>query len=168
MKRFTVVASLVLAISAIPVFSDRVAAGDLVPFKGNLAGTFTITPVPNAPPTLVDLVVTASGNGSHLGRFELSIPHRVDRSTAPPTAFGTYEFTAANGDTVTADFIGLSQPTATPGIIEVVEIAVITGGTGRFAGATGGFVSGRLVNQITRETTGTFKGSISRPGSGRP
>jgi len=167
MKRFTVVASLVLAISAIPVCSDRLAAGDYVPFSGRLAGTFTIAPVPNAPPTLVDLVVTASGKGSHLGRFGLSIPHRVDRSTTPPTAFGTYEFTAANGDTVTADFIGFSQPTATPGIIEVVEFAVITGGTGRFEDATGGFIAGRLVNQVTRETTGIYVGSISRPGSGR-
>jgi hypothetical protein len=44
--------------------------------------------------------------------------------------------TAANGDTLTADFTGEAQVGP---IISILEHATITGGTGRFAGAAGNF-----------------------------
>jgi len=134
-----------------------------VPFKGRLEGVVTITPVPGGPPTLVDVLVTATGNATELGKFALTIPHRVDRSTVPPSAAGFYHFTAANGDTVSASFTGYATPTPTPGVLAIVETATITGGTGRFAGATGSFTTERLFNTITLTTTGSFSGTISRP-----
>jgi len=45
-----------------------------------------------------------------------------------------------------------------------VEIATITGGTGRFANATGGFVCERLYDNAAGTTIGYFDGTISRPG----
>src|SRR5947208_6581508 len=98
--------------------------------------------------------VEATGNASHLGLFILDIPHVVDRATR--TAVGSYEFTAANGDKVYADFTGLAMPTATPGVLYIEETATITGGTGRFAGATGSFTSERLYNTVAGTTTGSF------------
>jgi len=71
-----------------------VAAGDEVPFQGTLDGVVTITPL-DPPFVIVD--VDATGNATELGKFALAIPHIVDRSTH--TAIGSYEFTAANGDT---------------------------------------------------------------------
>ena len=107
-----------------------------MPFKGSLEGDVTVTPL--APPFL-QVDVEATGNATHLGQFTLDIPHVVN--PANRTAVGTYEFTAANGDKVYAEFTGTATPTATPGVLYIEETATITGGTGRFAGATGSFTA---------------------------
>ena len=133
-----------------------------VPFKGRLEGTATITP--GTPPFLA-VSVEGTGNATHLGRFTVEIPHVVN--TTNRTSTGTYEFTAANGDTLTAGFTGQATLTA-PGVLSVVETATITGGTGRFADATGGFTVERLFNQVTGLTTGSFEGTIPSPGAGTP
>ena len=46
-------------------------------------------------------------------------------------------FTAASGDTLRADFTG--QATLVEGVISTIETATVTGGTGRFVGASGSF-----------------------------
>ena len=86
--------------------------------------------------------------------------------TRTGTAIGTFAFTAANGDTVTGTFTGASAPTALPDVFSIEETASITGGTGRFADATGSFVVNRLVNLPTGLTTGSFEGTISSPRNG--
>jgi hypothetical protein len=132
-----------------------------VPFKGRLEGDVTVTPPPPPlGPPFVSVYVEAAGNATHLGQFTLEIPHLVNRQDK--TAFGKYEFTAANGDTLTADFHGKARPTATPGVLSIVETATITGGTGRFAGATGGFTCQRLFDTVAGTTTGSFEGTISQ------
>jgi hypothetical protein len=102
--------------------------------------------------------VDATGKASHLGKFTLDIEAILNFATH--AAVGSYEFTAANGDTLTATFTGQSSPTATPGVIYIEEIATITGGTGRFAGATGSFVCERLLDAATLTSTGSFDGTI--------
>jgi hypothetical protein len=138
-----------------------VAAGEEVPFRGHFAGVATVTV--NFPIASVD--VDAAGNATQLGSFTLAIPHTVNLATM--TSTGSYEFVAANGDTLSADFTGEVSQTATPGVLAAVESATITGGTGRFAGATGGFTVERLVDGTTvpRTTAGSFKGTISSPGA---
>ena len=127
-----------------------------VPFKGTLEGTVTTTPL--APP-FVSARVESTGNATQLGQFTLEIPHVVNR--ADRTAVGTYEFTAANGDRLSAGFIGKATPTATPGILYIEETATITGGTGRFAGATGSFTAERMFDTVAGTTSGSFNGTIS-------
>jgi len=133
-------------------------AGDLVPFKGNLSGIVSHYSVN---PTTDSVLVSGTGNATMLGEFTVSVPHLVDLPTR--TAAGRYEFTAANGDTVIAEFTGQAQPTATPGFIYIVETATIVGGTGRFAGATGNFITERYYDRIQGTTTGSFTGTISPP-----
>jgi hypothetical protein len=132
-----------------------------VPFKGRLEGVVSITPL--APP-FVSVMVNATGNATQLGQFTLAIPHTVNRSTR--TAIGSYQFTAANGDTLSADFTGQATPTPTPGVLYIEEMATITGGTGRFAGATGSFTVERLFDTVAGTTTGSFEGTISVPVAG--
>jgi hypothetical protein len=136
------------------------SAAQELPFKGSLEGSFTF--IPDPPPSTFASVDFGplTGDATHLGRFTLTGPHRVNLATATATAVGVFEFTAANGDTLRASFIGLGTPTATPGLASIVETATITGGTGRFAGATGSFVVERIVDLINLRTTGSFEGTI--------
>src|SRR5262249_29875397 len=156
-KRYSSAASLGLAVLAVLGLTGA-AAAQPVPFLGRLDGVATITGVP----PIVSVLVNAKGNATQLGQFTLAIPHTVNGTTG--TATGSYQFTAANGDRLIATFKGQSALTATPGILSIVETATITGGTGRFAGATGGFICQRLFNRVTGRTTGSFQGTISSPG----
>ena len=156
-------ASLSIASSQANATGANVLANDQeVPFKGRLEGTATITP---GTPPFLSVSIEGTGNATHLGRFTVEIPHVVN--TTNRTSTGTYEFTAANGDTLTAGFTGQATLTA-PGVLSIVETATITGGTGRFADATGSFTVERLFNQVTGLTTGSFEGTISSPGAGTP
>src|SRR5205807_4723424 len=114
MFRFVFLRRIIFALAALAVLglAGPVAAGEQVPFKGSLEGDVTITPL--APP-FVSVLVEATGQATHLGKFTLDIPHVVNRANR--TAVGSYEFTAANGDTLTADFTGTATPTATPGVL---------------------------------------------------
>lgn len=125
-----------------------------VPFKGTLEGTVTITPLE---PPLANVFIAGTGNATYLGRFTVEIPHLVNFATA--IGEGTFTFTAANGDQLTAHFTGAAD-TSTP-IFAIVEHATITGGTGRFANATGTFVARRLYDVAAGTTTGSIEGTIS-------
>jgi hypothetical protein len=124
-----------------------------VPFKGSLDGTVVVTPVD---PPFFNVVITASGEATHLGRFSLVVPHLVNFATAEGE--GNFTFTAANGDTLTAHFTGTAD-TSTP-VFAIVEHATITGGTGRFANAAGSFTARRSYDPAAQTTTGTFDGTI--------
>jgi hypothetical protein len=137
-----------------------VAAGDQVKFKGRLEGTVTVTPLG---PPMASVLIEGTGTASQLGSFTLEIPHLVNQ--ALQTGSGTYVFTAANGDTLTAAFAGQAS-FVSPGVIATHETAVITGGTGRFAGATGTFTADRTFFLATGVTVGSFEGTISSPGQG--
>ena len=151
---------LVAVLALVFSIAGPAAAGDEVPFSGRLAGTVAITPV-NHP--VVSVLIEATGTASHLGRYTLEVPHLVNQATR--TGSGTYVFTAANGDTLTATFTGVATVVA-PGVLSTVETATITGGTGRFDGATGSFTAERTFYTATGETTGSFQGTISSPGQG--
>ena len=153
--RHSLAASLTLAV-AVMGLAGPVAAGEQVPFRGRLEGDVTVTPLE---PPYVQVDVDATGNATHLGRFALAIPHIVNRANM--TATGSYQFVAANGDRLTADFTGQASLTETPGVLAIVETATITGGTGRFAGATGGFICERLFDTVIGTTNGSFNGTIS-------
>lgn len=156
--QYSYAASLALAVLVVLGLAGPAPAGEQGPFKGSFEGDVTVTPL--APPfVMVD--VEAAGEATHLGKFTLDIPHVVNRATR--TAIGTYGFTAANGDTLTADFSGVAVLIA-PGILYIEETATITGGTGRFAGATGSFTSERLYDTVAGTTIGSFAGTVSAPG----
>ena len=155
MKRFSSIAGLALAVVVVLGLAGPAAAGEQVPFKGSLSGDVTVTPI--APPFL-QVDVEAMGKATQLGQFTLDIPHVVNRANG--TAVGSYVFTAANGDTLTANFTGTATPIG-GGVLYIEEIATITGGTGRFAGVAGSFTSDRLYDTVAGTTIGSFKGTIS-------
>jgi hypothetical protein len=127
-----------------------------VPFKGTFRGVETTTV--NFP--IATIQGEWTGVATHLGRFTVENPHVVNLLTADGT--GTFEFAAANGDIVTADDVGHAT-FPSPGVLLIVEHGTITGGTGRFAGATGSFDVTRVQDGATGVTSGSFSGSISAP-----
>jgi len=134
-----------------------------VPFKGRLEGVVT-TLTPLQPP-LMFVRVEGTGNATHLGR--LTWVATLVANNATGQAVGSYQFTAANGDMLFTDFTGLGVPTETPGVLYIVDDVTITGGTGRFAGATGAFTFIHLYDIAAGITIGSFDGTISSPGAGR-
>ena len=144
------------------VLTGTAAAENQVPFKGSLEGASSITPLDVQ---LIFVRTNGTGNATQLGSYTLDIPHVVTKGTG----IGTMTFTAANGDTLNAVFTGHAPPpTGIPPVTSIVETAVITGGTGRFSGATGNFIVTRSFNFATNLTTGSFEGTISSPGAGKP
>ena len=93
------------------------------PFEGRLDGTVTVTPLQ---PPFASVFIAATGNATKSGRFSLEIPHLVNFATG--IGVGTFNFTAANGDTLTAAFTGQAQ-TGGP-TIPIVEHATISGEPG--------------------------------------
>jgi len=135
------------------------AAAQPLPFKGRLEGSQTLTPLQ---PPFGAVNGSADGTATHLGHFTVVFPHTVNFATR--TGVGTYTFTAADGDTLTAAFTGQAQGGP---LVSIEEHATITGGTGRFEGATGTFVVQRNFNQATGRTHGSFEGTISSVGAGQ-
>jgi len=148
---------LIIALVLVLTIAGPVAGDEQLPFRGKLEGTVTVTPLD---PPLASVVIDATGTATRFGRFSLAVPHMVNQ--AMRTGGGTYVFTAPNGDTLTASFTGQAT-LVSPGILSTTEAATITGGTGRFAGATGGFTATRLFVVATGITTGSFDGAINLP-----
>jgi hypothetical protein len=122
----------------------------------------TITPID---PPVVSVLVEGTGNMTHLGRFTLEFTAVVNQATRTPIGLATYVFTAANGDTLTAEGNGQGTVVA-PGVLSIVDNGTFTAGTGRFEDATGSFVLRRTFHIAQGVTSGTFEGTVSSPGQG--
>jgi hypothetical protein len=132
------------------------AAGQ-VPFKGTLQAFETDQlDLPNQ-----TLFVTGngSGNATQLGRY--SVEYHVTVSLVSGGGPASIRLVAANGDAIFATGSGQGSPTEIPGVHLIVERYTITGGTGRFEGASGSFTVVRLVSEDV--TSGTFDGNIVMP-----
>jgi len=159
MKRYSSAAGLALAVVVALGLAGPVAAGEQVPFHGSVEGDVT-RGVPYFP--YVDVLVEGGGEATQLGKFTFAFPHTVNIPTR--TAAGTYYLVAANGDKLTASGTGLATPIPGTAILYIEETLTITGGTGRFAGATGSFTVERWYDTVAQTTVGSFEGTISRPG----
>ena len=123
-----------------------------MPFRGTIQGVEISTV--EFPLLFVD--GTGSGNASHLGRFTLTYELEVDLLIHDTS--GSAVFTAANGDSLFTDIVGLG--TSLGDFASIVETHTITGGTGRFEGASGSFIRTYMLNLVTGVTTGRFEGTI--------
>ncbi len=157
MRPFLIALALLVSLTA------PVAAAEQVPFKGTLDGTVTITPIN---PPVVSVRIDATGNATHLGRYTMEFTAVVNQATRTQAGPATIVITAANGDTITAEGSGGQATVVTPGVLSTVDPATITGGTGRFADASGSIVIRRTFFVAAGVTTGSFAGTISSVGQG--
>jgi hypothetical protein len=101
--------------------------GSQLPFKGTYEGEEKV--VTSTEHQLID----ATGNATHLGRFTVTAAWTI----GPMGGIGTSTWTAANGDELHTSFTRSGIPA--PPTITFTEIHTITGGSGRFANASGTF-----------------------------
>ena len=128
-----------------------------------LQGSFTTADQAVVAPPTVLIQGTGEGNGTHLGRFTLTITQVVNLATA--TGTGTFDFTAANGDQLFTTTAGGEDRFTPPNVSHVTLVATIVGGTGRFASASGTFTMERtaIIDFATgaSTSTGSFDGYIT-------
>jgi hypothetical protein len=162
-RRLLVLTSLLLALAVVaagPAAAKR--GGTDRPLKGSGSAT-----------ALVDIATGVSSNQgtarlSHLGKTTFSLQFSVT-AIGPTTnrVEGTGTFVAANGDALFVTFTGTSELTPS-GASEETLVFTITGGTGRFADASGTFtvqnrsqpvsITGTV---LTLQQTFTLEGRIS-------
>src|SRR5215213_7974917 len=104
---------------------------------------------------------TGSGNATQLGLYTISYQAQVNIPTLAGSTSAT--LVAADGSSLFATGSGQGTLTATPGIVSIVETYTITGGTGRFEGASGSFTVRRVLNRATGVSSGTIRGTIVLP-----
>jgi hypothetical protein len=144
----------ITALLVTAAFAGNESAQKGVPFRGSIQAVET------SEVQFPSLFVDASGFGkaTHLGRS--TVTYEVEVNLLNRASIGSAHFIAANGDSLFTEFIGQGNPIANSDFSFIVETNTITGGTGRFAGATGSFTVERLLNTVTGVTSGSFDGTI--------
>jgi len=149
------------------------SARDEVPFNGTVAGYVESQSGTECEPSTH---VINLGHANQLGAFTGTaefFPRPCDpdpdlcENNIPYT--GTFDWFAANGDEISGTFEGYLCPTETPGVYDNHETAEVTGGTGRFANATGHFELGGQLDFTTNPPSFVlpWQGVISSVGSTR-
>ena len=135
--------------------ATQARGGTDLPFRGSFEGT-EVDQV--APPNLL-VNGTADGTATHLGRYTATFTVVVDLATS--SSVGSIVLVAANGDGLSGTFTGQGTASA-PNVAHIIENVTITGGTGRFVGASGTFTIDRTLDQLTGRSSGSLTdGSIS-------
>jgi hypothetical protein len=125
------------------------------PFNGSYSGKFAaISPTQAA--------ITGTGIVEHLGTIKLTGITSVTPSDICKDGRATKEnetFTSSNGDAVFSSATGVACPTSL-GMFQLTAPFTITGGTGRFAHASGSGIT-QLSVVFTSMTTGTTSGTVT-------
>ena len=136
-----------------------------VPIKGRDVGTFTATPGGICAAQSLQVDITGTGTAGHVGRYSFTAGECFN--PAAGTFAGTFVVTAANGDTLVGSYRGQVSATADPDVAAYAEDAVVTGGTGHFAGASGNLEIHGLANLATGGYSQQLSGTISSVGSAK-
>jgi hypothetical protein len=153
------------AVALLPFLSapDAARAGNQVPYRATWDTDISITPL-DAP--LVAVSGLGKGLATHLGAMTAQSIHEVV-NLATGEGSAQYRFIAANGDEIFVSFALLAVPIS-PIAFHIQGTWEITGGTGRFVGASGsGTYTGQVEFTGPATAVGHFvaNGSISSPGS---
>jgi len=118
------------------------------------SGTFTNTNPPASPTgrcaPAASTVSIAPGLGtnagtSNFGSFTATNSHCIVLPLPAPYTNGLFSFAFDAGDLLNGTYSGALSATATPGTFANLQSFVVTGGTGRFAGASGSFTGNGTV-----------------------
>jgi hypothetical protein len=156
---FGLVFSATLILSWGQAWAGKPSEPPAVPFKG-VAEEQAISAVP-VDADHVFVTTVGGGTATHLGQFTFISPHLSGLTDF--SIDGTQTFTAANGDELEADIVGNLHPFVDESghVFLVGEVAgTITGGTGRFANASGSFTFSIVFDTQTFHSTAAIDGVI--------
>jgi hypothetical protein len=133
------------------------------PFRGSWKGR-TVSAAPTEDPNVVLVVSAGEGEAVPLGRFTMEARHLTHLDTSEVQ--GDQVFTTEDGaDTLTATISGRFHPLS-GGDLGATLACVVTGGTGRFRGASGGYSFRIVASPDGPEvfvSTALIDGTISLP-----
>ena len=156
MKRLRSAAGL-SALAAATVAAGVAAAGTLVPLKATDSGSATVIA---AAGSVIETADTATGTGTQIGQYTMVAGEHINLESGAITD-GYFTITAANGDTLTGTYSGR----ALDGLTGYDVAGPITGGTGRFADASGTIVFNGKVDPTALTFSDVVTGTISTVGS---
>ena len=118
------------------VLGTGVASATERPFSASLAGNASLSGTDD--PCVLQNNETATGNGTHLGRFTWESEEFANFCANPNgvAVIGSFMITAANGDLLFGVYTTLGEFDAAGNLI-IHGTYELDGGTGRFANATG-------------------------------
>jgi hypothetical protein len=147
------------------------ARAEQISFEGTSSGVVKTMDIPFAVPggpPVIPTQVDGSGQSTVLGPFKVAAVVIVDPGlTGVPPVAGSWTLTDANGDKL---FLAMFGGQLTPDRPVGWAVLQITGGTGRFQGATGGYVQAITFSDFPGSKpsvtyTDVMEGAISLPGS---
>jgi len=164
MKKLLILA--IALVSLIPFARTTFAAPTVVKATTNVTrlsfkGTMRSTETYGIDFPTMSATVSGSGEATSLGQFTIKYGSEVNLLDLSWNE--TAQFIGVNGDSLLAKGIGQATEDRTPTMFNVVEIYTITGGTGRFTGASGTITLHRLFSITTGATFSTFEGFIFIP-----
>jgi len=137
-----------------------VAAAQVRPFKASLTGNAHLSPTGD--PCVLRNDETGAGNATHLGQFTWADIEYADFCAIPGGVgvVATFTMTAANGDNLYGEFTSVGH-FADAATLVIHGSYQFTGGTGRFADATGsGDIDASAFLSPGLPFEGTFSGTI--------
>jgi hypothetical protein len=150
-------AALLLVLSASAVLAQVNEVG----FKGSFGGRSIGTVEAGT----LRATETGAGIASQIGPFTYTEKATVDLATG--LASSVFQLVAPNGDVINASSVGRALPILNGSHYD--GLLTITGGTGRFQGATGAFTLDRFFDNTNipafASSYGSLTGTISTPGS---
>jgi hypothetical protein len=156
MRRANIVLGALLIALVVPLVA---LAGAQVPFKGADAGEWGEGT--HSCGALFPVFVETSGQATHVGNYSYSSRECVNFANS--TYSGTWELTAANGDTLAGTYAGTFEIVGSN--IEYEQENAVDGGTGRFAAADGSFHVSGIASVVDFSDLQLLEGSISSVGS---
>lgn len=139
-----ILCGLVLALAALsPTSAAAKASGTDRPVKGTTSGT--VTGVLGAP---LGITIDLTGKVTHLGKYSVHIDAVGVISGGEVVVDGTFTVVAANGDQLTGPATTTTPLSQLAEVHTTTAFLTITGGTGRFADASGTITSQNLETPI--------------------
>jgi hypothetical protein len=142
---------------AAPAVKPEPTKTTCIPFQGTLQSNESYrTHFPT-------LFVTAQGSGEATLLGQITVNYQTEVNLSDLSQSGSVSFAGIYGDSLLATGVGQAIEDRTPGMFNVVENYTITGGTGRFARASGTLTLKRRVSAKAGITSGSFEGYIVLP-----
>jgi hypothetical protein len=157
-----ILGSLCLALALAGALTVPAVAGDQRPFAGRFDGA-GIAVEQRCGPAELTLGFAVTGEVTHLGRLSGSGTNCTEftlGTQAVPIDDGIVTLVAADGSTLTTTFEGW-QDAPDAGFATFSQDNVITGGTRRFAGASGELSISGVLDLVSFTVSGTVTGWIS-------